>query len=84
MILLSKNLISSASAFASLFIGIFTQLLIFFFPVNNEDMPMMRNQLKIRKRLDGNTSMEMYSGIPSTSLYLQLPLVLVPNYLPCK
>lgn len=47
-------------------------------------MPMMKKQLKTRKRLDGNTFMEMYLDFPSTSLCLQQLWVQAPNYLPCK
>jgi hypothetical protein len=47
-------------------------------------MPMMRRQLMTKRRLDGSTFMGMYSGIQSTSHYLQLHLVLAPSYLLCK
>lgn len=45
---------------------------------------MMRRLQRIRKRPAGNTSTVMFLGFPSSSLYLQLPLDLVPNCLPCE
>lgn len=44
----------------------------------------MRKQLKTKKRLDGNTFMEMYLGFLNTSLCLLQLLVPAPNYLHCE
>lgn len=38
----------------------------------------------IKRRQDGSIFMVMFSGFQSTSLCLQLPLVLVLSYLLCK